>query len=165
MNLEEIGIFKNRVVSKLIHDKNIVDVLLNSDKEKEDPDVALLGTDGTGKDGCVFEFEFVPDTQEMAKTFLCVEVIPEKTSGDSVTEMTVYVFAYCSKNIMQTYRRKGNAGTRIDILISDVDKILNGNDEFGIGPLEWAGSDIYKPAQVYYGRVVMYKVSSFRRRR
>ena len=101
----------------------------------------------------------------MAKTFLCVEVIPEKTSGDSVTEMTVYVFAYCSKNIMQTYRRKGNAGTRIDILISDVDKILNGNDEFGIGPLEWAGSDIYKPAQVYYGRVVMYKVSSFRRRR
>lgn len=50
--------------------------------------------------------------------------------------MTIYVFAYCSKNLMQTYHRKGQAGTRIDILVSDIDKLLNGNKEFGIGPLE-----------------------------
>ena len=66
---------------------------------------------------------------------------------------------------MQTYHRKGQAGTRIDILASDVDKILNGNSEFGIGPLEWAGSNIYKPAQPYYGRVLMYQVGTFRRSR
>ena len=73
---------------------------------------------------------------ENSKTFLCVEVVPEQTSGDSITMMTIYVFAYCSKNLMQTYHRKGQAGTRIDILASDIDKLLNGNKEFGIGPLE-----------------------------
>ena len=66
---------------------------------------------------------------------------------------------------MQTYRRKGQAGTRIDILVSDVDKILNGNAEFGIGPLEWMGSSIYKPALPYYGRMLVYRVGTFRRAR
>lgn len=165
MNLEEIGIFKNRIVSKLIHDNNVVDVLLNGNEGDKDIEVTLLGSDETGTDGCVFEFEYVPDTQETSKTFLCVEVIPEETSGDTITGMSVYVFAYCSKNIMQTYHRKGTAGTRIDILISDIDKILNGNQEFGIGPLEWAGSDIYKPAQIYYGRMIVYRANAFRRPR
>lgn len=165
MNLVEVGSFKNKVVSKLINDENIVDALIGNVDKIEDPEAALLGKNGSGKGGCVFKFEYVPDTQEDSKTFLCVEVVPEETSGDSVTEMTIYVFAYCSKNIMQTYRRKGQAGTRVDILASDIDKILNGNTEFGIGPLEWAGSSIYKPAQCYYGRMLVYRVSSFRRAR
>lgn len=34
MNLDEIGVFKNRVVSKLINDENVLDVLLgNTDAE------------------------------------------------------------------------------------------------------------------------------------
>ena len=165
MNLEEIGSFKNKVVSKLINDENILDVLLGDVDNIEDPETALLGKDGSGKGGCVFKYEFVPDTQENSKTFLCVEVVPEETNGDSITSMTIYVFAYCSKDIMQTYRRKGQAGTRVDILVSDIDKILNGNAEFGIGPLEWMGSSIYKPALPYYGRMLVYRVGTFRRAR
>lgn len=165
MNLDEIGVFKNRVVSKLINDENVLDVLLGNTDDIDDPETLLLGKNGSGEGGCVFKYEYVPDTQENSKTFLCVEVVPEQTSGDSIAMMTIYVFAYCSKNLMQTYHRKGQAGTRIDILVSDIDKLLNGNKEFGIGPLEWAGSSIYKPAQCYYGRMLVYQVGSFRRAR
>ena len=77
MNLEEIGSFKNKVVSKLINDDNILDVLLGDVDNIEDPETALLGKDESGKGGCVFKYEFVPDTQENSKTFLCVEVVPE----------------------------------------------------------------------------------------
>ena len=164
MNLEEIGSFKNKIVSKLINDSNILDALLGDINDIEDPETALLGKDGSGNGGCVFKFEYIPDTQENSKTFLCVEVVPQETDGDTITNM-VYVFAYCSKNLMQTYHRKGQAGTRVDILVSDIDKILNGNSEFGIGPLEWAGSSIYKPAQPYYGRMLVYRVGTFRRAR
>lgn len=165
MNLDEIGVFKNQVVSKLINDENVLDVLLGNTDDIDDPETLLLGKNGSGEGGCVFKYEYVPDTQENSKTFLCVEVVPEQTSGDSITMMTIYVFAYCSKNLMQTYHRKGQAGTRIDILVSDIDKLLNGNKEFGIGPLEWAGSSIYRPAQCYYGRMLVYQVGSFRRAR
>lgn len=165
MNLEEIGSFKNKIVSKLINDDNILDVLLGDLTDIDDPETALLGKDGSGSSGRVFKFEYIPDTQENSKTFLCVEVVPEETDGDTITDMIIYVFAYCSKNLMQTYHRKGQAGTRIDILVSDIDKILNGNSEFGIGPLEWAGSSIYKPAQPYYGRMLVYRVGTFRRSR
>lgn len=165
MNLEEIGSFKNKIVSKLINDDNILDVLLGDLTDIDDSETALLGKDGSGSGGRVFKFEYIPDTQENSKTFLCVEVVPEETDGDTITDMIIYVFAYCSKNLMQTYHRKGQAGTRIDILVSDIDKILNGNSEFGIGPLEWAGSSIYKPAQPYYGRMLVYRVGTFRRSR
>ena len=165
MNLEEIGSFKNKIVSKLINDSYILDALLGDINNVEDPETALLGKDGSGNGGCVFKFEYIPDTQENSKTFLCVEVVPQETDGDTITNMIIYVFAYCSKNLMQTYHRKGQAGTRIDILVSDIDKVLNGNSEFGIGPLEWAGSSIYKPAQPYYGRMLVYRVGTFRRAR
>ena len=165
MNLEEIGSFKNKIVSKLINDSNILDALLGDINNVEDPETALLGKDGSGNGGCVFKFEYIPDTQENSKTFLCVEVVPQETDGDTITNMIIYVFAYCSKKLMQTYHRKGHAGTRVDILVSDIDKILNGNSEFGIGPLEWAGSSIYKPAQPYYGRMLVYRVGTFRRAR
>ena len=165
MNLEEIGSFKNKIVSKLINDSNILDALLGDINDIEDPETALLGKDGSGNGGCVFKFEYIPDTQENSKTFLCVEVVPQEPDGDTITNMVIYVFAYCSKNLMQTYHRKGQAGTRVDILVSDIDKILNGNSEFGIGPLEWAGSSIYKPAQPYYGRMLVYRVGTFRRAR
>jgi len=165
MNLEEIGSFKNKIVSKLINDSNILDALLGDINNVEDPEAALLGKDGSGNGGCVFKFEYIPDTQENSKTFLCVEVVPQETDGDTITNMIIYVFAYCSKNLMQTYHRKGQAGTRVDILVSDIDKILNGNSEFGIGPLEWAGSIIYNPAQPYYGRMLVYRVGTFRKAR
>ena len=165
MNLEEKKKKKNKIVSKLINDSNILDALLGDINDIEDPETALLGKDGSGNGGCVFKFEYIPDTQENSKTFLCVEVVPQETDGDTITNMIIYVFAYCSKNLMQTYHRKGQAGTRIDILVSDIDKILNGNSEFGIGPLEWAGSSIYKPAQPYYGRMLVYRVGTFRRTR
>lgn len=165
MNLKEIGEFKNKVISKLINDENIVDVLIGNNKNSENAGSLLLGKDETGKGGCVFKFEYVPDTQEMSKTFLCVEIVPYKTNGDTITDMYLYIFIYCSKDIMQTYHRKQCAGTRIDILASDIDTILNGNSDFGIGPLEWYGSEIYKPAQIYYGRVLTYFVSAFRRNR
>ena len=123
MNLEEIGSFKNKIVSKLINDSNILDALLGDINDIEDPETALLGKDGSGNGGCVFKFEYIPDTQENSKTFLCVEVVPQETDGDTITNMVIYVFAYCSKNLMQTYHRKGQAGTRVDILVSDIDKI------------------------------------------
>ena len=47
MNLEEIGSFKNKVVSKLINDDNILDVLLGDVDNIEDPETALLGKDGS----------------------------------------------------------------------------------------------------------------------
>ena len=54
MNLEEIGSFKNKVVSKLINDDNILDVLIGDVEEIEDPETVLLGKDGSGKFQDVF---------------------------------------------------------------------------------------------------------------
>lgn len=164
MNLEEIGEFKEKIISKLIQNDEILEILIGDLKETEDIEYRLFG-DEKGSGGCIYKFEYVPDVQENSKTFLCIEVVPEKTYGDTITDFILYVFAYCSKDIMQTYKRKKKSGTRIDILMSDIDKILNGNSEFGIGPLEWRGGDIYKPSNPYYGRVSIYSVGSFRRNR
>ena len=61
MNLDEIGVFKNRVVSKLINDENVLDVLLGNTDDIDDPETLLLGKNGSGEGGCVFKYEYVPD--------------------------------------------------------------------------------------------------------
>ena len=106
MNLEEVGSFKNKVVSKLINDDNVLDVLLGDIDNVDDPETVLLGKDGSGNGGCVFKYEYVPDTQENSKTFLCIEVVPQETDGDTITDMIIYVFIYfffryfiCTKGI------------------------------------------------------------------
>jgi len=164
MNLSELGEIKNTAIAKVIKDANVLDVLLGSYNEDEDLDALLFGNEHDS-DGCVFNFEYVPDVQESSKTFLCFEVIPHKTDGDAVMQAYLYVFAYCSKYIMRNYHRDGASGTRVDILMSDVDKILSGNPDFGIGRLRYLEGDIYKPANTYYGRMSVYEVYSHKRDR
>lgn len=164
MNLEELGVLKDRAVSRLIRDENIVDVLIGDAAKNPYTDIEtlLLGENGSGNGGCVFKYEYVPETQEDAKTFLCIEDVPvESPNGNTMVGIKLYVFAYCSKSIMQTYHRSNSSGTRIDILMSDIDKVLNGSREFGIGQLIREDGDIYKPEKTYYGRMAVYSVSTF----
>ena len=110
MNLDEIGVFKNRVVSKLINNENVLDVLLGNTDDIDDPETLLLGKNGSGEGGCVFKYEYVPDTQENSKTFLCVEVVPEQTSGDSITMMTITCLHIAVKTLCKHIIGKGKLG-------------------------------------------------------
>ena len=51
------------------------------------------------------------------------------------------------------------------ILAADVGRVLNGNRDIGIGPVEFLTDNIYKPATNYYGRCITYSIQAFNRDR
>ena len=66
---------------------------------------------------------------------------------------------------MQNYKKEGRLGTRADILAEDVDRLLNGNPDFGIGRVRFINNDVYKPVNNYYGRSLCYEIQAFNRKR
>lgn len=164
MNLVDLGTFKTNVVSKLLHDPCVVEALLGKVSEEDDVEELLLGEE-SGAPGHIYDFEYVPEINENTDTYLCVEAVVKTAPTDTAYTIYLYVFAYCHKKIMHSYSRDGMGGNKADILASDVDKILNGSRDFGIGRLRLLGDDIYKPNNAYYGRCIVYESEAFNRNR
>ena len=92
MNLEEIGIFKNRVVSKLIHDKNIVDSNLKPNvKYANDNDSELVtNTTLSVENNTITLAKSVIDGGEVVENSNSVNLVAGEnvsitTEGDNVT--------------------------------------------------------------------------------
>ncbi len=158
MTLKELGKFKLTILSEFAKSKEIVDLLLPDHTEDDDIDAQLFGDESTN--GCMFKWEYVPDTQEETRSFLCVETEVTKVPSTASYNISVYVFAFCNKKIMDA-SDKTMYGTRADLLSHYVDSILNGSEKFGIGRLNLVDVAVYKPNNRYYGRVLTYECSGF----
>lgn len=165
MTQQDIGQIKNDVIAMLMQDKWIVDGLLG--EVDEDADIEYLLTDcNSGSTGHIHKYEYIPDINETADKFINVETVVAKAPGSTTTyEIYIYIFIFCHKSVMESYRRDGMSGTRVDILDADVCRILDGNPDIGIGRVQMLRDEIYKPVINYYGRVITYTVNEFSRNR
>lgn len=163
MNLEELGEYKHKVASILANDDNIIEILLGDVQEDEDTDELLLGNNVTSK-GHIYEFEYVPEINETTDTFICMETTVASAPTDTAYRIYLYVFPYCHKKIMMSYKKAGMAGTKADILATYIDRKLNGSKDFGIGRVRLVSNDVYKPIANYYGRCLIYEVVDFNRK-
>lgn len=50
------------------------------------------------------------------------------------------------------------------MLAMNVDRLLNGSEDFGIGKVRLLNNDVYKPNNNYYGRCITYEVMAFNRK-
>lgn len=163
MNLSELGAYKHKVAALFANDTDIIDLMLGDVEEDVDTDEMLLGDDASSC-GHIYEFEYTPDINETTDTYLCMETVVGGAPTDTSYRVYLYVFAYCHKKIMQNYKKEGRVGTRADILAEDVDRLLNGNKNFGIGRLRLVSNDVYKPVNNYYGRCLCYEAMDFNRK-
>lgn len=56
-----------------------------------------------------------------------------------------------------------NEGVRTDILSNEVDKIMNGNKDLGLGTTELKTVGRVNPAKDYFGRTLVYRSVDFNR--
>lgn len=160
MNLLELGEYKQTIVTKILKAQDIIPIILPNPNSNYEIDDQLLGDPKQGLEGCVYPFLYVPDTVEAAKTFICIETDVLKVVNQHVVDLRLYVQIFTHKSLMQ-YTEVGMSGTRVDILISKTDKLLNSSRDFGIGRLKLDGCNIVFPQQDYYGRILIYNMSDF----
>lgn len=149
-HLEEFTEYKQTLMQAICTSANIVDLL------KLSTDSASI----TGRDmryDRIFPYNYVPLVTQNAKTFVCFTVTAPNVKDGIVTELMLTVFVFTHQDIMRT-----DKGMRTDLLISEIDKLLNGSTKYGLGKVKLKGCDILQvPVRGYSGLYSMYVVKDF----
>lgn len=169
----DIGVYKNTIISYLLQSPDILEILLGTGYTEEQ----VIGDD-SGKGGVVysniFPYLFVQTTQDVAKSYLCIEVDPI-IDNKNMKKNIITIWAYSHKDIMQ-YDKEDFIGTRPDILTDMVDRQLRfmikdliekaktNSDtklKIGMGELLPKSPMHIFPATNFYGRSIVYEAPDF----
>lgn len=149
-NLEEFTTYKQTLMKAICTSKSIVDLLK---QDTDDPNI-------TGKDlryERIFPYNYVPLTTEHATTYVCFAVTAPYVKDDIITELQLTIFVFTHQDIMRT-----DKGMRTDLLISEIDKLINGSTEYGFGKVSLKTVDILQvPCRGYSGLYSVYSVKDF----
>ena len=154
--LQDIGLYKDNLISMLLSDSSICKVLLGNDYT--DNDISdLVYTQ-------VFPYLYIDETQTEVLSYICIEVnIPRIPTG-TMKDLKLIVWAYSHKNCMQCPIPKYH-GTRPDILVDLIDRILSKPEccrKFGIGMPTLTSVEYFFPQNKYYGRQLVYTIPDFK---
>lgn len=124
--------FKNKIMSELSQDDEIVNALGLNDDESPDDLVWVR----------LFPHMFVPSTEQIVKTYILVEIdIPERRSryGSSDSNIWVHptiVFYVLTHQEDMHMNMVGESGTRMDYLAELIEEKYEGRQDFGAGVLQ-----------------------------
>lgn len=151
-NLNEITAYKSRMMQAFCTSNELI---------------PLLCVDGentlTGKSlmySRVFPYAHVPTTVENAKSFVCFKVDTVSVKNDLIKIIQITIYCISHQSLL---RLPDGKGLRTDVMASQVDKIMNGNTEFGLGTVELISSKEFNPITNYCGRESIYRVKDFNR--
>lgn len=151
MFLDEFFDYKNEIMKTLCCNKQIVHLVTDS-KKAPVPNYNLAY-------GQIYPYEFVPDTVDDGKTFICFDVDIAEVLDKTFYLPVVYVWVFTHKSKM----RLSEGGIRTDQLAVEINKELNGSRYFGLGELELKSVDRFSPIADYQGRVLTYSARDFNR--
>lgn len=150
---EELNIFfdyKNKLMEDLLTNEDIVS-LINSNISMEEAK-SLAYTQ-------VFPTEFIPDTVEDAKTFVCFDVDLQRAMNSTYFEAALFVWVFTHKSKL----RLPEGGVRVDTLCSKISKVINGSPYYGLGELDLYSVKRFAPMTDFIGKVMMFSAKDFNR--
>lgn len=149
-NLEEFTSYKQTLMQALCTSEPIVKLLT---LDTDPPDI-------TGRDlryKRIFPYNYVPLTTEVATTFICFTVTAPNVKDNLISNLYLTVYVFTHQDIMRT-----SNGMRTDLLVSEIDKILNGSTSYGLGKVSLKACDVMTvPARGYCGLYSVYTVKDF----
>lgn len=148
--LEEIPEYKKDLLIKFLNNEKIVTYIGNKDIQDSSD---LIGVN-------VFPFPYVPDTQTEVKTYVCMDIYVPRVKDMIFKDVQIVIYVFSHKD-MGTYKGK----SRVDLINIEVDKILNGNDDFGVDKVELVSVLPYIPNSNFSGKQIIYNVPNFNQRR
>lgn len=152
--LKDIGSCKQRLLTALVKNEDICELLFNKKKYTEDDVENLMYTQ-------IFPYLYTDETQTETLAYLCFEVDIPRCSSGTVKDMKIIIWAYCHKDIMK-YSKKGYYGTKVDILADMVERQIRDSYDFGIGKPELVSVTNFFPNNKYYGRQLVYNIPEFK---
>lgn len=151
MKLEEFFDYKNRLMKDLCCNEEIVR-LITDNNDADVPNHTLSYSQ-------IFPYEFVPETVDDGKTFICFDVDIANVENKTFYTPVLYVWVFTHKSKM----RLDAGGLRLDIMASKINDLLNGSRFYGLGELELKNVSRFSPITDYQGRALTYVARDFNR--
>lgn len=150
MQLSEFFDYKNKLMEDLLTNKNIVN-LLDSNVELDDAYKLAYSQ--------VFPYEYIPETVEEAKTFICFDVDIQESINKTFLLPTLYIWVFSHKSKL----RLPEGGVQTDKLVSEIANAINGSRFYGLGELDLYSVKRFAPVTDYQGKVMMFRAKEFNR--
>ena len=150
MQLSEFFDYKNKLMEDLLTNKDIVKLL--------DSNVELSSAHKLAYSH-VFPYEYIPDTVEEAKTFICFDVDVQESINKTFLLPTLYIWVFSHKSKLRLHE----GGVQTDKLVSEIAKAINGSRFYGLGELNLYSVKRFAPVTDYQGKVMTFHAKEFNR--
>lgn len=159
--LIELGQYKNMLTPLLCKSEDIRDIILGCDYKNKYP---------TEKDVLkalkehIFSHLYIEGTVTTTGTYIFYDVYATKIHSE-IKRCNVVIYAFCHKDILDTYTREGYEGNRADVLCQMIEDIIMKPDnayDFGIGKPEWHDMRLFSSEKKFYGKIMEFSVPCFR---
>lgn len=150
MQLSEFFDYKNKLMEDLLTNEEIVNLV--------DDTVGLDGAKQLAYTS-VFPYEYIPDTVEEAKTFICFDVDVQESMNKTFLRPTLYIWVFSHKSKLRLLE----GGVQTDKLVSKIAEAINGSHDYGLGELELYSVKRFAPVTDYQGKVMTFHAKEFNR--
>lgn len=153
MELKEFFDYKERLMMDLCSNPEIVKLVTG----EENPTVPNTNL----KYKKIYPYQFIPETENNASTFVCfdVDIMERRQTNKTYYYPVIYIWILAHKSNMRTKKK----GVLIDAIACEIDKMLNGNRNYGQGELELGPVSRFIPTIDYLGRELVYYTRDFNR--
>lgn len=118
------------IINKLASSKEVTGLILNNQN------IDMASEDAEKVYDHLYDYDYVDDTIQEACTVVTVCADMARASSPTMKHIKIYIHITCSKDIMRLKGFRGVKGNRAMNIVRQIDLLLNGSREFGIGRLQ-----------------------------
>ena len=160
--LDDLVKYKELIINELASSKEVLGLLSNNpdiDPDSEEAQNVVAHN--------IFDYDYIDSTVERSDAFIMVESELVKPSSSTINQWYIYVQVVCAKSYNNLDKKifRGVQGNRRDNLVLEIDKLINGDREFGIGKLTLITVGPSSVPNTFTSSMITYDVNNFRRER
>ena len=144
MQLQDFFDYKNKLMEDLLTSQEVVS-LLNEKILMQNADELAYKQ--------VFPYEYIPETVQEGKTFICFDVDILESYNKTFLLPVLYIWVFTHKSLL----RLPEGGVRTDKLCSEICKLINGSKKYSLGELNLYSTKRFAIATDMQGKVMSFR--------
>lgn len=159
-HLDEIIDYNNLVITKVLNSPDVMKLVSNGKYAPDDDDAEKW-------EEHINDHGWIDESVQEAGAYVLVDTEVTKAPSGSTKTMTLLVEVVCNKSFMKldTNTFPGIKGNRRDNICRQVDLLINGSTEFGIGRLQLTSATLAAAPEGFTARLLTYTVPDYARDR
>ena len=156
-HLDELINYSSQIITDLSNSPIVVGLMLD-----KSPD-AVTEDEMDAARGKMYDFDYIDETVQSAGAFIMVDVDMVAAPSGTIKSIETYVQIVVSKTYMKLDPRKfkGMRGNRRDNLMRQIDLLINGSRDYGIGKLQLVTARTANVPAAFSSKLLTYRIPDY----